>query len=840
MPRPDGGTVRVMWKIAPLVLPLWMVAAQTDEAPAEGAAAAEAAPPVTDSRGLAPAEIPPTSLRYEMNAALAPKTRKILGKETITWTVPGATPVRKVPLHLYLNAFSNEASTWMRGATALRNFDAEKYIEPFGDPWGYVVIQKIEQLVRTEKAVEPPAAAAADDDDKDPPKKKRKKRRRKRARDPADTADAAPPAAPPAPEVVVEEKWVDVTYSFIAPNDGNVHDRTLAEVALAAPVPPGKELVLRVKFLSRLPVPIARTGGGLGYFHVAQWFPKLGMYEVKGVRGARADGFNVRQFHGPTEFYAEYADWKVAIQTPEAFTVVATGERTDKPTPTKDGYVEVTYQQRGVHDFAWVAAEDIVVDEKVHQPAGGGPPIKLSMVVPKGLEWMLPTMRKASETTFDVLGKRVGPYPYSTMKVICPPMKAAESGGMEYPTLVTGLTADELYAQWPFANVHLNEQVIAHEVTHNYFYGLVGSNEQEEAFLDEGFTNYWEAEIADVILANTVSEVAGFPVLGNDLDKMGYKSNAPKMHESVVRKPANMFFPGTHGTQIYNRPTLILRTMNNRFGRGETDKLFSAYFARWRFRHPAQEDFLAVAQETLTPNAYAFLREQMFARTIPDYAVDKVSVDKVEPRRGIYLPPGPLTGDPVPSAEVTAEGEALAHAAFRLDDAQRTDDRFSAVGMPPLADEQAGLAIKIYDPGFVVDGTPPETVFGTVQTVVAEAETVPAEAADEDEEEDVYRTSVRLTGPGFAHLPVDVAFEFDDGKKVTQRWDGRAAWREFVFWRKAKLKQVWIDPSDELLVDADPTNNGRIEEPDSPAATEASGVVAAFVSWLVMGVAWWL
>ena len=76
---------------------------------------------------------------------------------------------------------------------------------------------------------------------------------------------------------------------------------------------------------ARLPVPFARTGGFADFFVVAQWFPKLGVFETAGVQGSVTDRWNAHQFHGPTEFYADYADYDVRIGVPVGWTVAATG-----------------------------------------------------------------------------------------------------------------------------------------------------------------------------------------------------------------------------------------------------------------------------------------------------------------------------------------------------------------------------------------------------------------------------------------------------------------------------------------------------------------------------------
>ena len=65
---------------------------------------------------------------------------------------------------------------------------------------------------------------------------------------------------------------------YIAPDDGNPDDRTVAEVILGKPVAPGETISVAIEFVSRLPRVSVRTGYKDDFFMVVQWFPKLGVF----------------------------------------------------------------------------------------------------------------------------------------------------------------------------------------------------------------------------------------------------------------------------------------------------------------------------------------------------------------------------------------------------------------------------------------------------------------------------------------------------------------------------------------------------------------------------------
>ena len=82
-------------------------------------------------------------------------------------------------------------------------------------------------------------------------------------------------------------------------------------------------------------------------------------------------------------------------------------------------------------------------------------------------------------------------YPYSTLSIVVPPKGGNGAGGMEYPTLITAFAAENDNPGYDL------ERTVVHEIGHQYWYGMVASNEFEEAWLDEGFTSYAEDKVME-------------------------------------------------------------------------------------------------------------------------------------------------------------------------------------------------------------------------------------------------------------------------------------------------------------------------------------------------------
>jgi hypothetical protein len=726
-----------------------------------------------ESRAEAPLPLPETAIAYRIDASLDPASRALKGTEEIRWKNRTDEPLAVLPLHLYLNAFSHLRTTWMREAGPER-FQARDFLSREPDPWGYIEAVSVRQRL----------------------------------------ADG--------------ER--DASLRPIQPDDGNPLDRTLAEVTLAEPVPPGGEIVLSIVFEGRLPVPIARTGGvgsggaasgGRDFFLVAQWYPKIGVIEPAGVRHAPKARSAARQFHGATEFYADFADYDVSFATPEGWLIGATGRAEGDPQKDGSGASKVRYKQRAVHDFALVVGRGLADRWARYAPKGGGPAVDVRYIVTNGTEHQIPRWQKAVEGSLDVLGSRVGPYPYDTLTVVLMPFWASRTAGMEYPTLITGAPADPLWDHPLLARMYQPEAVIVHEFGHQYFYGLLASNEQEEAFLDEGFNTYWESEVMRAIYGDERDErdeassgyLLGRPVNGADLRALGLALTADIIVEPIRKRPAWLFREGTWGPQIYSRSAVTFATAAGLFGQEKVDKVFAEYFRRYVFKHPDADDFLAVAAEVGGPDFDAFCREAFDRERIPDYAVTDVTSEAWRSPLGRVM---------------TAEGPVVVTAENR--------EKLAEVGLPLEAREEDGrVLVEITDSGFTRGG---QSATGSItRSLVTPERGAPKPGYAPGGFQESY---VRIEGPGWDTLPVEVEIRFADGAVVRDQWDGKASWRKYRFIRKAPILDARVDRGGRIAVDVNPQNNGLAASPDGGFAADFGMWLGAAAEWLAGGLSLWL
>ena len=269
---------------------------------------------------------------------------------------------------------------------------------------------------------------------------------------------------------------------FISPDDGNPDDATVLAVPLPEAVPPGGSVSVEVRWNARVPRTFARTGRIGNFFFVAQWFPKLGVLQDT--------GWNCHQFHSSTEFFSDYGVYDVKLTVPKTWIVGATGierERTVIPlnTDANDNAVHRFYQE-DVHDFVWTTSPDYV-ERTASFEHPTLPPVAIRLLLQPEHLAQADRHFAATRAALRYYGEWYGAYPYGHITVIDPAYQSG-AGGMEYPTLFTAGT------RWLVRSaVTTPEGVTVHEAGHQFWYGIVGNNEFEDAWMDEGFNTFSEA-----------------------------------------------------------------------------------------------------------------------------------------------------------------------------------------------------------------------------------------------------------------------------------------------------------------------------------------------------------
>ena len=406
---------------------------------------------------------------------------------------------------------------------------------------------------------------------------------------------------------------------FIAPDDDNESDRTVMAVPLPRPIGVGESATIEITWNAHVSRAIDRTGVVGNFYFIAQWFPKIGVLQDA--------GWNCHQFHASTEFFADYGSYDVSLTVPRGWIVGATGVERDRHDASGNTTVH-RYYQDDVHDFAWTTSPDYVERvERFERPTL--PPVTMRLLLQPEHAVQAARHFAATRATLQYYGEWYGAYPYGHLTIVDP---AYHSGadGMEYPTLFTAGT------RWLApGGVVTPEEVTVHEAGHQWWYGMVGSNEFEDAWLDEGFNQFSTARAVAAAYAphyysrryfgGFIPYVFGDIVLSREVDDNGWSAYTAVATRDEPSTASYKYFPTSAGGITYAKTALWLNTMERWLGWPLLQRIMSTYFARWKFDHPAPRDFFDTATAVAGRDLGWFFDQVYRSSNAFDYGIDDLS-----------------------------------------------------------------------------------------------------------------------------------------------------------------------------------------------------------------------
>lgn len=514
---------------------------------------------------------------YEIQAELDTESKMIHGKMLLSYRNPSQDTLSELQFHLYMNAFRNDFATWHTDRkTHFRDVNA----------YGYIDI----------------TSCSLDDD-----------------RDVSNMSFIQTDEPPRYSELRIPDE-VSIT------PENQERDRTVMSIPLERGLLPDSTIRVQMDFKVKLPKLVSRSGYSDNYYFIAQWFPKLGVYEPAGMRGREKGGWNTHQFHSSSEFYANHGNYVVSITLPQNYQV-GTGGKLVHEEPGEDGNKTMTFLAEDLVDFAWTASQDYMIAE------GQWRHVSIRCLLQPEHYDQAERHIQSAIYALQYLDEHVGPYPWDYLTIVDPPAHGQSAGGMEYTTLITAGT----YYHLP-KGLRMPEMVTVHEFGHAYFMGILANNEFEEAWLDEGINTYWEGRIMDWAYGDQ-SAMLDFPFLrAGDVEfariAMMLMSNK---RVTATHNNAWQFPPGTYGIMVYHKPATMLHTLERMVGQECMDEIFKAYYRQWSFKHPSSEDFISVVNQVVSDihgNRFGeslnwFFDQFLYGNSVLDYRIRSISVYSV-------------------------------------------------------------------------------------------------------------------------------------------------------------------------------------------------------------------
>jgi len=411
------------------------------------------------------------------------------------------------------------------------------------------------------------------------------------------------------------------TLRFIQCESHNADDRTLVEVRTPRPVLPGETVRFEIRWRGQVPSGFGRSDWVHDYHFVAQWFPK--------IAGIWKGDWNAHQFHAWSEFFADFGSYDVRLTVPEDLVVGATG-RLEGETQNDDGTRTLRFVQEDVHDFAWTASSRFLVRETEFRESGY-PPVRIRLLLQPEHAHLARRYLDAAAIGLRSFGAWCFPYPYRQLTIVDPAWGSG-SGGMEYPTLITGGTS-----VWAPETLQSPESVTVHEVGHQFLYGVVATNELHEAWMDEGMTSYLTAKALWIAKGPEgwgrryfglgERSRSGWPVVAPGVHRARGADRLPGLRRAgtsdpMARSAWEYRTRQSYGVNSYGKPELTLQTLEGLVGDQIMTRILRTYARRYAFRHPEAADFVAVVREVTGEDYGWFFDETWFSSELCDYAIE--------------------------------------------------------------------------------------------------------------------------------------------------------------------------------------------------------------------------
>lgn len=420
-----------------------------------------------------------------------------------------------------------------------------------------------------------------------------------------------------------------ITVSDVTVNGAAVRtevDETVMETPLESPILPGTAARVTVRWSYDIPKNAdLRTGSDGDDFGLCQWYPQIAVYDD--VRG-----WDRSQYLGIAEFYTEYGNWNASLTLPAEYIVAATGvlaspetvltpeqhrryaavsddsviaviavDETGAARDTLKGRTRTwTFTADTVRDFAWAASPDFVWDAT---RTGDGTMIH-AFYKPEDRRASLPPLIDDAENwdrgallakrTIEFFSRRFGPYAYPQATVVSGPVR-----GMEYPMMVFIEDGDAVTNGLAIT--------IVHELGHQWYPMMVGSDETSHPFMDEGFTTYitsamLQEEYGDASVFNRDFAAryawTGFPEHGDRLFQQRFylQEARDRRGASLLAHPYDIP-QNEYGVMAYMKPGSVMVMLEDVLGTETFLAAMREYHRRWRFRHPLPDDFFNTVED---------------------------------------------------------------------------------------------------------------------------------------------------------------------------------------------------------------------------------------------------
>lgn len=431
----------------------------------------------------------------------------------------------------------------------------------------------------------------------------------------------------------------------------------IAHVTLNQPLKSGESLVFTTPFRVKIPASYSRLGHIKQQYQITQWYPKPAVYD--------REGWHPMPYLDQGEFYSEFGSYDVWIDVPANYVVGATGDMEENDLETQflnqredlsvqflelpeeeavfpmeyaeEEYKSLHFTQQNVHDFAWFCDKDYyLIRSLIELPYTNETVECRTLFTNLERKYWGAIGNKALEQSILAYSLFNGNYPYKQVTAVEGALSAG--AGMEYPN-ITVVSAND-------SEENL-EQVIMHEVGHNWFYGILGSNERAHPWMDEGLNSYmenryWKQYHGDstTLIPESIQKAIGINLTSSFTQEAAYRFSAGENSDSPIEYPAADYTNICYGTIVYMKTARAFHFLEGYLGKEVNDLCYQTYFSEWKFKHPQPKDLQNVFEKVSKQDLSWFFEDFLSGTDKIDFKITKIDQGRVtvKNKSGILLP----------------------------------------------------------------------------------------------------------------------------------------------------------------------------------------------------------
>ncbi len=412
----------------------------------------------------------------------------------------------------------------------------------------------------------------------------------------------------------------------------------ICKLILNEPLLPGESLKITTPFYVKLPGDISRMGHDEQSYQISQWYPKPAVYSYS------PSGLGVCWHEMPYlnqgEFYSEFGSFDVSITIPKQYVVGATGNLQnieelawldslnqtnlrgiDIENPSKEEYKNIRYTENNIHDFAWFANKEYFVDKSEVKLANSDKKITSWTMFVDFYLWE-DAVTYVNDAVYEY-SQWVGDYPYKNCTAVQGALSAG--GGMEYPTITVISAGDDKKSL---------EEVIMHEVGHNWFYGILGFNERAYPFLDEGLNSFYEVRYMEQkfpesnfgdFFGGTTPKSNKFMNLSRTpyrfIKEFAYDITAHLSIDQPINSHSLDYSGISYFSIAYCKAPVAFYLLQEYLGKEKFDEIMQSFYQKWKFKHPQPNDLENHFRENTDKNLDWFFDDIINSRKKSDYKI---------------------------------------------------------------------------------------------------------------------------------------------------------------------------------------------------------------------------